>query len=393
MSVRIILWIATVTFSAIIAATFSASGHARPVRIGRFVEIPFGIRREHPYSTDGANPERTGRVSARAPAQRPERVWEQIRVPRPTTPAVSDDGTLYISSATGVTALTKTGQVAWDLPLGFVAGTPSITPEGHLAIGTHGGALLVLSRRGEEVFRETVGGAVRGSPLVLPDGSLVLGGFDQAVHRFDADGRRLFRTPLPEQVASGSPTWTTTGRIVIASGTSILFLSASGQIVAQSSLSATVVGSPAVAPDGTLWVLTQDATLHSLDAEGRFRTRTAIGGRVSGGGAIAVASDGSVRVGTRDDAIVCVGPSGTERWRLTGEGSFVGGLTLDLDDTLLAISQAGRLVAVDARGQVMWRIETGSFAPLTSPVLGADGTIYLVTLGGSIQAWRHTASP
>ena len=63
-----------------IGALSSTTGHARPVRIGRYVELPFGISDAHPYPTDGGGPRRTGRVRGRIMGAAPSVRWEaQLR--------------------------------------------------------------------------------------------------------------------------------------------------------------------------------------------------------------------------------------------------------------------------------------------------------------------------
>ncbi len=102
---------------------------------------------------------------------------------------------------------------------------------------------------------------------------------------------------------------------------------------------------------------------------------------------LAIASDGSVRFGTADSGLICVGPNGTERWRVDDHGALAGRISLDAADVTLAIDQSAHLLAIDGSGDVVWRVPVEEPAD-AAPVLGADGTIYVVTNRGSLQAWR-----
>lgn len=360
---------------------------ARPVRVGRYTEIPYGIPDAHPYATAGADARRTGRTHVAAPSSVPSLAWEtRLRAGRPSAPAITADGDLFLASAAGVTGVSAGGEISWNVRLGFVSGTPSLTPTGDLAVGTHAGAVVVLSADGRVQTRTLVGGAVRGSPLVLADGSMVVAAFDQAVHRFDADGRRIFRAPLPSQVA-GPPVWTRGGELLVAAGDRVMFHTIRGDVRATVVLGATVVAGPAIAADGTVWVLTQDGALHQLSPQGSARTRTELNAPVTVATTIAVGRDGAVRVPTRGDAMVCVGPSGTERWRLSGHGGFLGGVTLDRDDVALAVNDQGLLLAIEPDGDVRWQVSTGTRTDMP-PALGPDGTVYVSTVRGTLQAWR-----
>jgi outer membrane protein assembly factor BamB len=305
---------------------------------------------------------------------------------RAYAPAIAENGTLYVSSAAGVLSLAPDGEVRWKRSLGLVSGTPSLTPDGHVAIGAQGGQVLVLSsERGKTRSKASVGGGVRGSPLVLADGSLVAGAFDNALHRFDAEGRRLFRSALPDRVR-GPAAWNGGGTIAVAAGTHVLFMTLRGEIRARATVDDDVVAGPSIADDGTVWVLSDDAVLHALSVEGRSRARAELGGSVSISAELAVGPDGAVRVGTRS-ALVCIGANGTERWRLTSEGVFGGGVSVDSNGVTLALNQQGRLYAVDAAGKVLWHVDTGARTDAT-PVLGPDGTVYVSTFGGRLQGWR-----
>lgn len=360
---------------------------ARPVRTGRYVEIPYGVAENHPWHTDRGNAHRNGRVRAEAPAEQPTRRWEaRLRLGRLSSPTVAADGTLFVSGAAGVGAVSPSGDVVWMVRLGFVTGTPSITPTGDIAVGTSGGALHQFTPRGQARARTLVGGQVRGAPLVLADGSMVVGAMDQAVHRFDAEGRPIFRVPVTSTV-QGAAAWSRNGEIVVPIGDEVLVLTTRGDVRTRVSLGAAIVAGPAVADDGTVWVLTQDGGLHQLSPHFAVRTRTDIAGRVTVNTTLAVGTDGGVRVPTRDGALVCVGPNGTVRWRLEGEGGFLGGVSLDMDDVALLVSDRGHLVAVAPDGRVRWRVDVGTRAD-AAPVVGPDGTVYVATTRGTLQAWR-----
>jgi len=383
---RRLVAVAALAWAAGVAGAW-ATAEARPVRIGRYTEIPYGVPEHHPYVTGGGDEHRTGRVPVEAPTATPTKRWEtRLRAGRPSAPTITTDGTAYLASAAGIAAIAPDGNVQWSVRLGYVSGTPSLTPTGDLAVGTHAGAVVLVSPQGEVRDRTVVGGAVRGSPLVLADGSVVVSAFDQAVHRFDAEGRRIFRAPLAQQV-NGAPAWTHRGEVVVPAADRLYLLTARGDARAEVPLGDTIAAGPIVADDGTLWVLTRDSALHQLSPRGALRSRTDIGFPVSAATGMAVGRDAAVRVPTRGDALVCIGPGGVERWRLTGEGGFLGGVTLDANDVALAVSERGVLIAVDPDGSPLWRVETGTRTDM-APVLGPDGTVYVVDIRGTLQAWR-----
>jgi outer membrane protein assembly factor BamB len=134
-------------------------------------------------------------------------------------------------------------------------------------------------------------------------------------------------------------------------------------------------------------VLDADKNLTAVEPSGRIRSRTSLDVELPTPASIAVGRDGAVRVATMANTIVCVGPTGTERWRAAIRGGVVSALSIDDADALLAIEagQEHALIAVDARGRLMWRVALDSRAR-AAPVLGPDGTIYVATGAGALMA-------
>jgi len=81
-----------------------------------------------------------------------------------------------------------------------------------------------------------------------------------------------------------------------------------------------------------------------------------------------------------------VASDGRVMWRLGVDGP-PGSMLIDADDTLLFVGQHGGLYAIARDGELRYRAPTG-LRGAGRPVLGADGSVYLVGRGGEIAAWR-----
>ncbi len=322
-----------------------------------------------------------------APAAAPVRRWEVgLRAGRVFGPIIASDGTLYLGTSLGVAAVGPSGEVKWNARVGAIAGPPALTPDGDLAAATQTGDVLRIGTDGRLERRLHVAPGFREPPLVLADGSVVVSAWDQALRRVDEDGRELFRIPLPDRQV-GSPAWTGRGVIAVPSGSELSFVSSEGELRGRASFGAPVVAGPATGADGIAWVLTSDGALYAVDETGRVRSRTSLGTSVGSANGIAIGPDGAVRVTALDAGLLCVGPGGQKRWQLRNAGAFAGGVSVDAQGTTLALNAEGWLYAVGADGQVRWRVETGSRA-IEPPVLGQDGTVYVATLRGTLQAWH-----
>jgi len=356
------------------------------VTIGRYAEIPYGIRPDHPHPTERGGPRRDGRIRGRLPARVPRRVWERPAGSRgPLGPTVAADGSIYVGTRDGVVALSPDGEVRWRLDdLGTASAAPSLTPSEDLVVATREGVLARVGRDGVVRRRRRLE-PMRGATLVLDDGSVIVGTVDRRVHRLDADLRPVFTTRLADGTEV-TPTLARRGVLALASGQLLTLLDPRGQLRRQVSLGGRASSPAAVGDDGTIWVTTYEGTLVAIDSGGRVRSRTELGSRAALG--LAIGHDGSVRVPTLTAGLLCVGPAGGVRWTVPSSIRINAPVVIDEDDTTLMVVR-DRVIAVEADGTERWRFVVGNGNHLgQSPVLGADGTIYVALRGGGIQAWR-----
>ncbi|HJL17670.1 MAG TPA: PQQ-binding-like beta-propeller repeat protein [Sandaracinaceae bacterium LLY-WYZ-13_1] len=371
--------------AAVIGAALPAGAH--PVPIGRYAEIPYGIRPDHPHPTDRGGPRRTGRLEGTAPAQQPRRLWERsLRHRRPRGPTVAADGTLYVGTMGGLTALSPDGTERWSVRLGAVQAAPSLAPSEDVVALTRGGLVAMVTPEGVVRRSADLGAPARGSPLVLDDGSVLVSTIDRRVHRLDANLRRVFSVELGDGTAS-TVSRTRRGALAVAAGSLLTLLDRSGTLRRQVTLGGRATAPAAVADDGTLWVPTVEGILHAVDPGGHVRSRTELGSRHFDGAAPAIGHDGAVRVPTMSEGVICVGPGGTERWRLPNEAGYHAPAAIDAQDTTLVVDRGGRLLAIAADGTERWRVVLGTYS-YQAPVLAADGTLYVTTDRGALQAWR-----
>ncbi|MFK7988095.1 MAG: PQQ-binding-like beta-propeller repeat protein [Sandaracinaceae bacterium] len=366
---------------------FPRTARAHPVRIGRYTEIPYGIRPDHPMPTEGAGPRRTHRLAGPVPVAEPDRAWEVVLGSRRARgPTVSADGALYVGSMGGLHALSPDGTQRWLAEVGAVHSAPSLSPSSDVIAVTRGGEVLRVSPGGQVVRRSDLGAPARGSPLVLDDGSVLIATIDRRVHRLDANLRPVFQAELSDGTA-GTLSRTRRGLLAVTSGRTVTLLTAEGARVREVGLPGRVTTALAVADDGTSWVSTTEGLLTQLDPRGRVRAQLDVGSRHFDGASLAIAPDGSVRVPTMTEGIVCVGPGGTERWRFPNPPGFSGPASVGTDGTTLAVDRTGRMIAVDPQGAERWRVVLGTYS-FSPPVLGADGTIYIALERGQLQAWH-----
>ena len=156
--------------------------------------------------------------------------------------------------------------------------------------------------------------------------------------------------------------------------------------------------SPAVATDGTIYVGSTDTRLYALDPNGNIKWIYETGDQLVASPAID--SDGTVYIGSADRQLYAINPDGTLKWvyptkavlnsspALAADGTiYVAGTNLDNtyicdggDDPVQLVHSFGVFYAVNPDGTEKWRL-TLSGEVNSSPVIASDGTIYIGSAG------------
>jgi len=136
-------------------------------------------------------------------------------------------------------------------------------------------------------------------------------------------------------------------------------------------------GSPAIAPDGTIYVTTADPKnlLVAVNPNGTEKWRYQTGQWMTS--APAIGSDGTIFFGSTDTYIYAVNPNGTLRWRYKTGDYVMGSASIAADGTVYIASWDGYLYALNPHnGSLVWRCRIGDGSKV-NPSIGPDGTIYI----------------
>ncbi|MCA9574443.1 MAG: PQQ-binding-like beta-propeller repeat protein [Polyangiales bacterium] len=364
--------------------TVRPAARARPVTIGVYQELPFGVARSHPSVTEGARTTRDGRSLARLPAREPSVLYTAMVGSGAVAAPIALTNNLLLAvagdAAAHVDAAGTVGPHGVSLRGG---GGVSLTPgDGYVVAETDG--LAFFDRALSGLTRVPVAGLSPHAPLALEDSSVVVSA-GARVLRVDATGREHFALPVASRAHSPIAR-TPAGELVAATTQELVVFSEDGRVLRRELLGEPPVAGPAVALDGTVWMLTR-RELVAFEARGGVRVRVPASpaGPVTHGG-LAIAADGSVRASVLGTGVLSVNASGAELWRFPLElAHFV---VVDAAGVALSLTRDGLLVALDAAGQERWRTRLSGGGPQSAPVIGVDGTVYVGMRGGSLVALR-----
>lgn len=172
-------------------------------------------------------------------------------------------------------------------------------------------------------------------------------------------------------------------------------------------LSDSVASSPAIGPDGTIYVTAREGKLFALHPKD---DEAIVGGsekwqfdaEAMTFSHPTVDDEGNIYFGNTDGTFFSVSPSGNERWRFTEVESVFstiqGGSAIATSGHIYFTARDGNLYALNPDGTLYWRADIGNSSNST-PSLAPDGTIYVTTTGGYLYAidptgerrWRFDA--
>jgi outer membrane protein assembly factor BamB len=144
--------------------------------------------------------------------------------------------------------------------------------------------------------------------------------------------------------------------------------------------------SPAIGPDGTIYVGSPDSSLYAVNPDGTLKWRYLTGGSVRSSPAIA--SDGTVYIGSDDGCLYAIDPQGARWWSYATGGDVRTSPAQAADGTIYVGSSDHCVYAISPSGWLKWRYHTGNDVR-SSPAIAADGTVYV----GSNDDYLYALNP
>lgn len=316
------------------------------------------------------------------------------------------DGTATITATSqGVTGrLTVTvrerARVAWSVPLewSFPEAVAPILIGAGVAIGADGTIYVgwnddpaqtshwyALSPQGGILWTVDVPGRTTwGMPAIGADGTLYFGssiGSAGSLVAVDPGGSIRWILDNLDRISS-SPALGPDGTIHVAGGRHVHAVDPQGEIrwTYETPVRTFFISSPAVASDGTIYVGGDDDALHAINRDGSPRWKFKTGDLIRAPPSIG--ADGTIYVASYDGRLYAVEPDGSERWSVVVM-RHMGANSADVNsppsigpDGAIHVLSRG-LFAINPDGSIRWHFDSDTSSHRTTPILGADGNVYL----------------
>ena len=280
----------------------------------------FGTQARRFYAVDGAG----------------ELKWVVDVDGEPGSPAIFEDGTIFVSAAE-LYAFAPDGSVSWsyfpeDPSAGEVAMSPAIGEDGKILVAVEGTGLHAFSANSDIMWVFPCGGSMKSSPAIGPDGTIYIACDDAKLYAVSPSGEQVWTADLadPDQAC------------------------------------------PVVDDDGRIAVMTYAGTLSVFEPSGGLAWSVDRAG-FSAMRQPTLGLDGEIYA-QGDDAVYAFDRDGNELWSFPIAYVYGGSPLVDAEGTIY-VADGEMLYALEPDGAEKWSIAVGG----DSPVMGADGTIYLVT--------------
>jgi outer membrane protein assembly factor BamB len=146
-----------------------------------------------------------------------------------------------------------------------------------------------------------------------------------------------------------------------------------------------IKSSPAIANDGTVYFGSRNRNFYALTPAGKMKWMFSTGGWVDSSPAIA--RDGTVYFGSADKNVYALNPDGSEKWKFAVGAIVNSSPAIATDGTIYFGAHNKKFYALDPGGKVQWTFLTGSEI-ISSPAISANGTIYFSSLDGNLYALK-----
>ncbi len=274
-------------------------------------------------------------------------------------------------------------RLAWTaVTLGEIWATAGLLPNGNLVVGNLNNKLTCVTPEGVPVWDLDLPGGISVAPAVDPaTGNIFVGALDGKIYGVSPAGSQIWNQELLSPPGGG----------LVVSGSNVIVAAYDGKVRAFTmsngseawsvQLPGLISSSVAVAPDGTVYVGTQDTKLYAIK-NGTVQWTHPTGGEIWS--TPAVGPDGTIYIGSNDGWLYAANAAGGTKWVSEIKGQIWGQPLVGLDGAVFVGSTSKYLTRVEATsGTIEWSTKLDGLS-YSSPVMDAEGAIYIGTTAGRL---------
>ena len=325
-----------------------------------------------------------------------------------SSPAIADDGTIYIGSADrNLYALRPNGSMKWSFLTGAeIQSSPVTGRDGTIYFGSGDGKVYALNPDGSKKWEFVTGNTILCSPALGADGTIYIGSRDGNYYAIEPDGRQSWKFPTGQYYTDMPAVIGSEGTILVSAAGTIHALKRNGEERWQKALGTSMSGvSMAIGRGGRIYASIAElgpgrTLLFALSHRGEMIWEFACGNitAVANPCFPVIARDGTIYLATPDSFLYAIREDGTLQWKVPATRSQ-SAPTLSSDGKIyLNSSWDFRLLAYNTDGVLEWEQKLGvngasglmsSFPTLKDGVIyigSGDRKVYAIRASGELDA-------
>lgn len=317
----------------------------------------------------------------------PRLLWRVYVGSAPSSPAISLDGTVYVTAGGRLHALNPDSSVKWSYGSGLAASPVSVSLKNNCYLLPNSSNVDVLDADGARKWTGHFDGAGSSSQIRVP--ALGVNGISylraDALYAYDANGALLWRSDDGGAKASAAAV-ATDGTAYYQSDTRNMVYALNPDSSVRWAAAfppASAYCPPAIGAGGTVYCYGRYGTLAAFDPDGRQLWQLTLEG-TSTPNPPAIGPDG-VLYCCGDDGLSAVHPDGTLKWTFPTRRPAEITPAVTADSTVIFGSDDRSLLGLSPDGTIRWGRGTGGRVR-TSPAVGPDGVIYFCSDDGFLYA-------
>jgi outer membrane protein assembly factor BamB len=307
-----------------------------------------------------------------------------------SSPALAPDGTIYQATFDGkLLAVTPQGEIKWTFKAGReIKSSPAVGSDGTIYFGSRDRKFYAVTPQGKLEWTFATGAWVDSSPAIAADGTIYFGSWDKNFYALNPDGSKKW-VFVTGGIVDSSPAIGGDGTIYFGSHDKALYaLAPDGKLRWSFLTQGQIISSPAVNSDGTIYFSSTDGNLYALDSGGAEKWRLHTGGVTASSPVLD--SQGLIYLAV-NNFNTAVTKGGTNLWARPSNLPIDASPTAVANETVYFSSPWHELLTLGSNGDFNWQLRLDNF-PKDSPIIAADGTIYL-SAGRFLYAVTTTNSP
>lgn len=193
--------------------------------------------------------------------------------PISSSPCIGPDNTVYFTTDEYLFAFSPDGEMKWSIPIEPYISPIVIGPDGTLYFGSTNSSTFYAYR--SDMFLKwslELMSRVRYSPAVGPDGTIYVNCFGDYAYALNPDGTLKWVFYIPEDGVPSSPTVDSEGNIIFGASDAVYTLKSDGSLKWKSDIGEDGTSAPLIAPDGTIYIVSEDNCLYAIKGEAGLAT-------------------------------------------------------------------------------------------------------------------------